>query len=57
MVRNETTSGGGGGTQPLTKGSVGWLVKGRVYCFSMQVVINKCFLLNPKKKFVFSPKS
>jgi len=25
--------------------------KGRVDCFSMQVVINKCFLLNPEKKF------
>jgi len=26
-----------------------WL-KGWVHCFSMQVVINKCFLLNPEKK-------
>jgi len=26
-------------------------LKGRVQCFSMQVVINKCFLLNPEKKF------
>jgi len=26
------------------------LLKGRVHCFSMQVVINKCFLLNPEKK-------
>jgi len=25
-------------------------VKGRVHCFSMQVVLNKCFLLNPEKK-------
>jgi len=25
-------------------------LKGRVQCFSMQVVINKWFLLNPKKK-------
>jgi len=24
--------------------------KGRVHYFSMQVVINKCFLLNPEKK-------
>jgi len=24
--------------------------KGRVQCFSMQVVMNKCFFLNPKKK-------
>jgi len=24
------------------------VVKGRVQCFSMQVVMNKCFLLNPK---------
>jgi len=23
--------------------------KGRVHCFSMQAVMNKCFLLNPKK--------
>jgi len=26
-----------------------WL-KGRVHCFSMQIVMNKCFLLNPEKK-------
>jgi len=26
------------------------MFKGRVYCFSMQVVMNKCFLLNPEKK-------
>jgi len=25
--------------------------KGRVHCFSMQVVMNKCILLNSKKKF------
>jgi len=25
--------------------------KGRVQCFSLQVVINKCFLLNPEKNF------
>jgi len=24
-------------------------IKGRVHCFSMQVVMNKCFLLNPEK--------
>jgi len=24
--------------------------KGRVHCFSIQIVINKCFLLNPEKK-------
>jgi len=24
--------------------------KGWVHCFSIQVVINKCFLLNPEKK-------
>jgi len=24
-------------------------LKDRVHCFSMQVVINKCFLLNPEK--------
>jgi len=24
-------------------------IKGRVHCFSMQVVVNKCFLLNPEK--------
>jgi len=24
--------------------------KGRVHCFSMQVVMNKCFLLNPEKR-------
>jgi len=24
--------------------------KGRVHCFSMQVVMNRCFLLNPEKK-------
>jgi len=27
------------------------ILKGRVHCFSMQVVMNKCFLLNPGKKF------
>jgi len=26
-------------------------LKGRVHCFSMQVVINKSFVLNPEKKF------
>jgi len=25
--------------------------KDRVHCFSMQVVMNKCFFLNPEKKF------
>jgi len=30
-------------------------VKGRVYCFSMQVVTNKCILLNPEKKFGADP--
>jgi len=25
-------------------------IKGRVHCFSMQIVMNKCFLINPKKK-------
>jgi len=27
------------------------MIKGRVQCFSMQVVMNKCFLLNPEKNF------
>jgi len=26
--------------------------KDRVHCFSTRVVMNKCFFLNPKKKFV-----
>jgi len=30
-------------------------LKGRVHCFSMQVGINKCFLLNPEKKFGADP--
>jgi len=30
-------------------------VKGRVHCFSMQVVINKCFPLNSEKKFGADP--
>jgi len=30
-------------------------LKGRVHCFSMQVVINKCFLLNSEKKFGSDP--
>jgi len=30
-------------------------LKGQVHCFSMQVVINKCFLLNPEKKFGADP--
>jgi len=29
---------------------VGTLFKGRVHCFSMQAVMNKCFLLNLEKK-------
>jgi len=29
--------------------------KGRVHCFSMQVVMNKCFLLNSEKKFGTDP--
>jgi len=29
--------------------------KGRVQCFSMQVVINKCFLLNFEKIFSTDP--
>jgi len=28
------------------------ILKGRVHCFSMQVVINKYFLLNPEKNLV-----
>jgi len=28
-----------------------YLFKDRMHCFSIQVVINKCFLLNPEKKF------
>jgi len=26
-------------------------LKGRLQCFSMQVVMSKCFLLNPENKF------
>jgi len=29
-------------------------LKGRVHCFSMQVVMNNCFLLNPKKNLLSS---
>jgi len=29
--------------------------KARVHCFSMQVVVNKSFLLNPEKKFGAEP--
>jgi len=29
--------------------------KGQVQCFSMQVVVNKCFLLNPEKKLGADP--
>jgi len=28
---------------------VTYTIKGRVQCFSMQFVINKCFFLNPEK--------
>jgi len=28
-----------------------WEIKSRVHCFSIQVGKNKCFLLNPEKKF------
>jgi len=30
-------------------------LKDRVHCFSMQVIMNKCFLLNPEKKFGANP--
>jgi len=30
-------------------------LQGRVHCFSMQVVMNKWFLLNPEKKFSVNP--
>jgi len=30
-------------------------VKGRVHCFSMQVGVDKCFLLNPEKNFGVDP--
>jgi len=33
------------------------LFKGRVHCFSIQVVMNKCFLLNSEKKFSADPPS
>jgi len=29
--------------------------KARLHCCSMQVIINKCFLLNPEKKFGANP--
>jgi len=29
--------------------------KGRVHCFSIRVVKNKCFLLNPEKNFGVDP--
>jgi len=32
-------------------------LKGRVHCFSLQVVMNKRFLLNPEKKFRADPSS
>jgi len=31
------------------------LLKDRVHCFSMQVVVNKSFLLSPEKKFDVDP--
>jgi len=31
------------------------VLKGRLQCFSMQVVMNKCFLLNPEKKVGADP--
>jgi len=31
------------------------LFKDRVHCFSMQVVMNKCFLLFPENKFSVDP--
>jgi len=30
-------------------------LKGPVHCFSMQIVMNKCFLLNPENKFGADP--
>jgi len=32
-----------------------YTLKGRVHCFSMQVVINKYFLLNPEQIFGANP--
>jgi len=37
-----------GGAGILYKSSI--KLKGRVHCFSMQVIMNKCFLLNPEKQ-------
>jgi len=31
------------------------LLKGRMHCFSMQIGINMCYLLNPGKKFGADP--
>jgi len=35
----------------LTNQSIVPLVLGQVHCFSMQVVMNKCFLMNPEKNW------
>jgi len=40
------------GKRPDTKKSV---LKVPVQCFSMQVALNKCFILNPKRKFCADP--
>jgi len=37
------------------KAKVWTCFKGRVHCFSMQVVMNKCFLQNPEKNFGADP--
>jgi len=37
--------------QLLTSIELSRQFKGQVHCFSMQVVVNKCFLLNLEKKF------
>jgi len=62
MPTSELLGGGGNASSPplpsVTPLLIGCMpstnhlktkIKGRVHCFSMQVVINKCFLLNPEK--------
>jgi len=42
-------------SQAIHQGQIANHFKGRVQCFSMQVVMDKCFLLNPENKFVADP--
>jgi len=42
-------------SQDPTPPAVESIIKGRVHCFSTQIVVSKCFLLNHEKNFGVDP--